>query len=129
MKHKYPAIDLIKLNHAQAGGEWRRVLEKCDQQNDINRLVEIKYGVCRGMDNLAKVNLNTDEICLFFAQLIRSIEVIAKRIIRRKYPSMLDAVNSTVNLNDVEKNKLRKELTNKRKRDIALEKFLQDSSF
>ncbi len=128
VKHKYPMIDLGRLLVQWTEKEWGAMLAKCEREADVEKLKSTLYGICRGMDELAKVKLNDERTVLAFLNLQRSIEVTMKRILRRKYPSRLD--NPLLhNLNDVEPEKLRKELDNKRKRDVEFKNFLRDSRF
>lgn len=128
MKHKYPMIDLGRLLLVWSEVEWCAMLKKCEEEGDVEKLKSTLYGICRGMSELAKVKLNDQKTCDAFCNLQRSIEVTLKRILRRKYPSLLDKAPE-LNLNNVEEHKLRRELDNKRKRDLEFKNFLRDARF
>lgn len=133
MPYKYPMIDLPRLLREWTAKDWEAFLEKCEREADIEKLKSTLYGICRGMSELAKCQLNDDRMSTAFCHLQRSIEVTMKRILRRKYPSMLDkeldARKKFLNLNDVDTARVRKELTNKRKRDLEFKQFLVDARF
>ncbi len=74
------------------------------------------------MDDLAKQNLNTEEMCVWFIRLNRSIEITAKKILRRKYPLPQD---DPLNKDDA----TLVTLAQKRKRDQELSAFMRNSNY
>lgn len=128
MKYKYPMIDLGRLLLQWNEDDWTAMLSKCERDADVEKLKSTLYGICRGMSELARVKLNDERTVLAFMNLQRSIEVTLKRILRKKYPSILDNA-PTLNLKDVAPLRLRKELDNKRKRDLEFKLFLRDARF
>ena len=125
---KYPAIDLVKLLKIWSADDWAAMLGECERKADVEKLKSTLYGICRGMSEIVKVHLNDDRMIASFLNLQRSIEVTMKRILRRKYPSVLDnAPRFNVNLVDPEG--MRKEFDNKRKRDLEFSNFLRDSRY
>jgi hypothetical protein len=127
VKHRYPAIDLIALATKWTAKEWSHLMRKCERENDLERLRATLYGIQRGMDILAKSHLNTPKLCELFAIWTRSIEVSAKRIFRKKYPSILETKrDKTTQISQAE---LQQEFLNKKKRDVEYQKFLRDSRF
>ena len=117
---KWPGIDLMKLRSTYSIEDWNLFLDNCLNKRDINRLTQVMYGLQVGMDDLAKQKLNTDEICVWFTRLIRSVEKTVKSILREKYPLPNDKNN---------KENLQKYITLKRKRDSELNDFLIRSRF
>ena len=106
---------------------WNEALTDCYNKKDINRLAKIKYQLSAGMDDLAKLKMNTEKINLWFLRLQRSIEVTAKRIIKAKFPMPGDTLTiDNKSMNDTEKKRM---LLAKRKRDQELNKFMHDSNY
>lgn len=125
---KYEAIDLMKLyTHGSSNG-WNDFLTECYNKNDINKLAVVKYRISAGMDDLAKQKLNSDAINVQFVRWVRSIEVTARKIIKKLYPLPNDTiVKSELDvLNKVEKEKMMKA---KQLRDRALQDFMRKSSY
>ncbi len=122
MSRKYEAVDLMKLyTHGSTNG-WNDFLKKCLTKRDINALAKLRYQICAGMDDLAKLKLNTEEINVWFVRLNRSLELTAKKIIRIKCPLPGDAgAKPLKTLGDY--------ASAKRKRDLELRKFMQESSY
>lgn len=122
MSRKYEAIDLMKLKSLGSANGWNEVLRECVLNGDINRLAKIKYQVSAGMDDLVKLKLNTEDMCVWFIRLTRSLENTAKEILRQKYPlpqdNALDKTNHTL-----------KTLEAKRKRDHELQLFFKKSNY
>ena len=74
------------------------------------------------MADLAKEKANTSAVIDLFIRLTRSIELTARKIFNKKYPSPLDnPINALKAKIDA--------ITVKKKRDIAFEKFLMESRF
>lgn len=128
MKHKHPAIDLIKLRQSWTENDWRNFLKRCEKAQDLNKLKATMYGICRGMDILSKSALNDDLACLWFADLVRSIEVTAKRIYRKRHPSIFD-IDPKSSLASADHKTVKQEFANKKRRDVEFQKFLKDARF
>lgn len=126
---KFEPIDLMKLYTLGSHKGWNDFLNECYAKNDINRLAKVKYQISVGMDDLAKQKLNTEEINIQFVRWVRSLEITAKRIIKKMHPMPTDNVNSlqlqTMELSG-EKDKA---LRAKRARDAALQDFMRKSSY
>lgn len=123
---KYEAIDLMKLYSLGSNNGWNSFLTDCFDKMDINKLAKVRYQICAGMDDLAKQNKNTEKINIFFIRLNRSIELTAKKIIRKKFPLPHD---NTVSLKkDLLINKT-DALEAKRKRDRELQQFFIKSAY
>lgn len=129
VRYKYPAINVPSLL-LDGMVAWGAFLKKCDEQNDVERLKAAYYGLQRGMADMAKAHLNGEKENLAFVNLQRSIEVVLKRILRRKYPSPLDNQGFVKNLKEVDSvADARKALDAKRKRDLEFTQFLKDARF
>ena len=120
---KHNAIDLMKLYSMGSHNGWNQMLTDCFDKRDINRLAKIRYGIQAGMDDLAKNNLNTEEMCLWFIRLNRSIEITAKRIIKIKHPYPQDKPLIAKDLEFVSV------AVQKTKRDQDLAEFLAKSAY
>lgn len=119
---KFPAIDLMKLKASGSFVGWNQMLETALAKQNINKLVQVRYGIQAGMDDLAKKKLNSEDIINWWLRLNKSIEDTAKKIIRIKNPSPNDdAITAlTAPLGALEA---------KRKRDKELAEFLRRSSY
>jgi len=74
------------------------------------------------MDDLAKLKLNSDEMCTWFVRLTKSIEDTVKKVIRQKYPLPEDNPLAHEDYSF-------KSLEAKRNRDRALAVFLKRSNY
>lgn len=122
VNRKYESIDILKLYAKGSTNGWNQMLTDCFNKKDINKLAKLKYQVSAGMTDLAKSKLNTDEINVWFARLVKSLEITAKKIIKVKHPMPgdygLKGIKTSLD-----------ELEIKRKRDRELMKFFKDSGF
>lgn len=118
---KYEAIDLMKLWSIGNNHTWNKMLNRCMSNLDINGLVKTRYQVQAGMDDLAKKKLNSEAMNIWYARLMRSLEITAKRIIKIKHPMPGD--------NPLIAKKRLDSLAQKRKRDLELKQFLEKSSY
>lgn len=119
---KYEAIDLMKLNALGSAKGWNDVLTDCHKKLDINRLAKIRYQIQAGMDDLAKLKLNTEDMCVLFVRLNRSLENTAMKILKIKYPLPHD--NPLI-----AKEADPKALILKQKREVEFAKFMRDSAY
>lgn len=117
---KYDAIDLMKLYSLGSFNGWNEILTECYEKRDMNRLAKIRYQTQAGMDDLVKLKLNGPEIVEWYCRLIRSLEITAKRILKKKHPMPGDTNSFNKNLD---------ELSAKRKRDEEFNQFLYNSSY
>jgi hypothetical protein len=125
---KSDGIDLMKLYSVGNDKAWNAMLTDCFNKYDINRLAKIKYQISVGMADLAKLKLNDDKMNEWFLRLMRSLEITAKRIIKKKHPMPGDNM-SLIQSQEIDSIVKKKMLVAKRKRDDELKKFLKDSSF
>lgn len=120
---KHNAIDLMKLKAHGSHVGWNEALQKFYDNQDINGLAKLRYGIQAGMDDLVKAKLNTEEMCNWFLRLSRSIEITAKRIIKIRHPYPQDNPLIAKDLEFVSV------ATQKTKRDNDLIAFLTKSSY
>lgn len=148
-KRKWPEIDIIKLyagkfigfeddtvydfdsatwdatksaNMFKAHTKWNMWLTRCLENNDLNELIKVRYGLQAGMDDLVKKKLSTPQVVEMFLRWISSIERTARQIIKKKNPLPNDS------------SLLKKDMTSetlriKRSRDLEFDKFLTKSAF
>lgn len=119
MALKYQAIDLMAMRVGWTQENWVRFLDRAVLDSDVRKLIATMYGIQAGMDRLAKLKLNTEKMCAWFAKLSRDIEKAFRAIARKEYPrpgpSGPDALSrwSVV----------------KKKREVALRRFIRDSRY
>lgn len=124
---KYEEIDLMKLYASGSHVGWNQYLSECYDNNNINSLARMRYALQSGMDKLAKLKLNDEKMSVFYIRLLKSVEITAKKIIKKINPSIFDA--PTLHGIKTKKQKPLSALDAKRKRDKDLELFLTNSSF
>lgn len=117
---KHEAIDLMKLYSLGSHNGWNEVLTECYDKRDIKRLAKLRYQIQAGMDDLSKLKLNGPDIIEWYCRLVRSIEITAKRIVKRKHPMPGDNNSFNKNLD---------ELAAKRKRDEEFNRFMHLSAY
>lgn len=122
MSRKYQAIDLLTLHMECDFEKWNRFLRRCFLQHDVHALVEVRYGLMAGMDDLGKQKLNTDEMIQFYLRLLKSVENTAKKVLRAKYPNPHDS-------HDLKKHWSPEHLAAKRQRDQDFERFMRRSGY
>lgn len=121
MKRKHDSIDLMKLYSLGSSNGWNQMLSVCLRNLDINKLMQVKYGIESGMDDLVKKKLNTDDVNVWYLRLVKSIENTAKQIIKIRNPLPHD---NPLIAKDHSKTK-----DIKTKRDKELYDFIKKSSF
>jgi hypothetical protein len=128
MSRKQEGIDIMKLMTFGSHKGWNEFLDKCYKNNNINELARVKYQISVGMTDLAKTNLNTEEINVQFVRWVRSLEITARKIIKKMYPMPTDSISrdELALISNDDKTKIQKA---KRARDAALAEFLRKSSF
>ena len=122
MSRKHEAIDLLKLYTHGSHKGWNDFLKKCLAKQNINELARVRYQLCAGMDDMAKAQLNTEAINVWFVRLNRSIELTAKKIIRARYPMPGDNGQKVQNF-------VLESQAAKRKRDQELAHFMRKSAY
>lgn len=100
---------------------WNDFLTECVVNMDINRLAKMSYQIQAGMEDLAKLKLNSDEIIVWYIRLLKSLEKTAKNIVRIKYPL------PKIEPNEPQKSKAALEA--KRSRDRELAEFFRKSAY
>lgn len=128
MSRKQEGIDIIKLMTFGSHKGWNEFLADCYKKNNINELARVKYQLAVGMTDLAKQKLNTEKIDLTFIRWSRSLEITAKKIIKKMYPMPTDSISrdDLALIGSDDRTKIQKA---KRARDAALAEFLRKSSF
>lgn len=121
MKGKPPKIDLLKFYAEVDTKRWNQFLANCVRRLDLQTLETMLYGVQLGMNDLAKKNLNTEKISVWFIRLQKSIENTIRDIVRIKMPNPCD--------NPLTAAEHAKNLARKRERDQALERHLRRVRF
>ncbi len=79
-------IDLIKLYTEGTTEKWNAFLTDCLEKNQIERLVQTRKGLQIGAKTLANNKMNSPKMNEFFIRLNRSIEITAKKIIKKLHP-------------------------------------------
>ena len=124
IQKKVDAIDVVKLFAEStkswddfAKNLWNPFLQKALKAKDVKRLEDVKRGIEQGMDYAARQGLNTDELCVFFLRLHRSIEKTERLIWRsiEKNP-LYDPKNKHLGMHFIK---------DKREKDLALERFFK----
>lgn len=123
MSRKVEAIDLMKLFSQGSNNGWNEFLTKCADDMNIEKLCRVKYSLQAGMDDLAKKNLNTAEMNVWFIRLCKSIDQTARLIIRKRHPLPQD--NPLV----AKDKEFLKYAEIKTKRDRELAAYLKKSSY
>lgn len=117
------SLDLMKLYSQGSANGWNEYLNKCYLENNINSLAKMKRAAQVGMSELVKRKLATEDINVWFCRLTKSIEITAKRIIKKVHPLPQD---NPLLANEKEWTDYKKI---KQKRDQELAKFLAMSSY
>lgn len=120
---KHNAIDLMKLKAHGSTNGWNDALTVFYNNQDLNGLAKLRYSIQAGMDDLVKAKLNTEEMCVWFTRLNRSLEITAKRIIKARHPMPQDNPLVAKDLEFLEVAALKK------KRDQELAAFLVQSAY
>jgi hypothetical protein len=126
MSRKYESIDLLSLYTNGSTNGWNDFLNKCVVNMDINSLAKVRYQIQAGMDDLAKLKLNSDPIVVWYCRLVRSLENTARQIIRIKHPLPQD---NPLWIKDPNQKDLKTFADVKKDRDFELAKFFRSSSY
>lgn len=92
MRRKYSAIDVVKMYSTLTEEVWRAILVKCLNTGNINRLVEIRYGMQAGLSDAVKKGIKNPDLDFWVIKRIRNLEKCAKLILRKKHPMPGDTV-------------------------------------
>ena len=115
------SVDILTLLSKGNYVKWNEFLTDCLMKNDINRLAQVRKDLQINMAQLAKKNLNSERINVFFCRLITSIEKTARRIIKKIEPNPKD--------DPMIAKAFGKEFREiKRKRDMALDDYFKRTS-
>lgn len=117
------SIDLMKLYSKGSTNGWNEFLSRCYDNSNINALAQVRRGIQMGMNDLVKKKLATDDINVWFCRLNKSIEITAKKIIKKRLPLPGDNPLIANQLEYVNQKII------KTKRDQELAKFLAISSY
>ena len=118
---KLDKIDLMKLfTHGSANG-WNEFLTDCLNELNPNKLMAVRVRIQRGMADLAKQKLNTEEMVNFFCRLDRSIDITLTKIDKKLNPMLND--------NPLAAEKNGEHLKKKRARDAEREAYRKKSSY
>lgn len=82
----HQSIDLMKLYSKGSSNGWNEFLTNCFNTSNINQLASTRRAIQVGMSELVKKKLATEEINVWFCRLTKSIEITAKRIIKKQHP-------------------------------------------
>jgi hypothetical protein len=118
-------INLLELYAKGSTNGWNEFLNDCLNKQDTNRLAKVMRAIQIGMDEVVKLRLNEEKVCIFYIRLLKSIENTLRAILRKKYPNPRD--NPLFNKNKDLLEKKWHEI--KIKRDQEFEAFLRKSSF
>lgn len=118
---KHDAIDLMKLYSLGNFNKWNEMLTACFNDRNINQLARTRYQIQAGMTDLANQGMVTEELSVWYARLIRSLEQTAKKIIKVKHPMPGDNPLKAPKQKDIK--------AIKTKRDQELAAFLSKNSF
>lgn len=124
---RYDAVDIMKLWTLGSANGWNEFLTKSYETNNINALAKMRYSLQAGMDDLVKLKMNDEKMSVFYMRLLKSVEITAKKIIKKINPSIFDA--PTLHGIKVKKEMPLSALEAKRKRDKDLELFFTNSSY
>ncbi len=118
---KLDSIDLMKLWSLGSNNGWNDFLTECDRTDSISRLQDCRRRIQVGMKDLAKKKLNTDEIDVWFARLIKSLDKTMTKIDKRLNPMQND--------NPLNTTKDPRQIAAKKERDLRREKFTIKGSY
>lgn len=120
-------IDVIKLyagkiRNLEDTAAWNRWLTDCLARNDLDGLVNVRYGIQLGMAAAQRKGLVYEDLAVQFARWVGSIDKTIRKIVKQR----------SNNPNDTSLKKAfqtKKSLADKRTRDQELEKFLRRKSY
>lgn len=95
--------------------KWNNWLTECYEHNKLQDLIDVRYRLQVGMNELVKKNMSTQKIAEMFVRWTGSIDKTANRLIKKRNPIPKDGGP--------------KALAAKRKRDKEFEQYLMKTSF
>lgn len=129
MKRKYPTLDVLRIMQEWDSDIWKAFLNKAYEERDLEVLKKTLYGLQSGMDMASQKMELPDKVVQIFLKLTRSIEQTAKKILRKKHPSRFHVQDPKTALMTSSPEDIRKEMEEKRKRDVEFTNFLRDARF
>jgi len=79
------SVDLMDLKANCSTKKWNAYLTRCLKNKSIDELLQMRQRLQRGMNNLVKQKMNTEEMNLWFIRLQRSTEVTLRKIWKEKH--------------------------------------------
>lgn len=116
-------IDLMTLFVKGDTKQWNEFLTKCFNNNDLQTLMNTRFGMQVGMTTLVKKKLNSDRIVIMYLRWQKSLELTAKKVLKRRHP--LPGDDARAGNEDLKMDTLHI----KKKRDNEFEEFLIRSSY
>ncbi len=98
MRDADTGIDLIALYAKSDAAKWNEMLADLYMHDDITGAMNLMRRLQIGMNDAAKMKLNTETLCNWYLRLQSSLENTMRQIYRKKYPNPL--------YNSLNKNKL-----------------------
>jgi hypothetical protein len=123
MARKTDGLDVIKMFSTLTIDHWRTCLQRAVQTNNIDKLVNWRYGMQVGLSDAVKKGVSTEKLEIWVMKRIRDLEKCARHIYKKRYPNPHDVV-----IRDKSKY-VADALTAKKMRDKAFEQFLMRSNF
>lgn len=114
-------IDILLLYTKSNNKAWNDFLTQSYLDKNISGLINVLRRLECGMDKLQKQKLNTEELCVFFIRLQRSIENTLKKIFRDQNKNPL--------YNPKNKNVYDRHIKDKKQKDQEFESFLRKNRY
>lgn len=95
--------------------KWNHWLTSCYDTNNLQQLIDVRYRLQVGMDDLVKKKMSSQKIAEMYVRWLGSIDRTARKLIKKKYPIPKDGGLKTLEM--------------KRKRDIEFEDYLRKTSY
>lgn len=119
-------IDVLKLFAGQIKGmestkKWNAWLTKCLDNDNLDELIHVRYGIQVGMASAQRKGLVTEPLAEMFCRWTGSIDKTCRKIVKARMRMANDKVNNPF--------ATKKSLAEKRQRDADLERFLRKKSY
>jgi hypothetical protein len=121
---KHETLNLVLLFTDWTDARWASFLTKKIRSRDFNGLLQARWGLQAGMNDLAKNKLNLDKWVMKYIRWNKSLEVALRSLYRSRYPNPLDRPGTILDPSTHEK-----ALNAKRNRDRTFESILKGQSF
>lgn len=95
--------------------KWNNWLTRCYETNNMQQLIDVRYRLQVGMDDLVKKKMSNQKIAEMYVRWIGSIDKTARRLIKKMHPIPKDGGPQA--------------LAQKRKRDQEFENYLRKTSY